>query len=64
MPLYEYDCESPKCMKRGKPFEFTANLKVAEMKAGEKPECSKCGKKDKVKKVIRTAFPKSQSWSR
>jgi hypothetical protein len=62
LPLYEFDCENKKCMKKGKPHEFTDNLKVAEMKAGKKPKCPKCNNSKNVKKVIRTAFPKSQSW--
>jgi predicted nucleic acid-binding Zn ribbon protein len=60
MPLYEFECLNEKCMKGKKPFEFEAMQSLN--KCHEPVECPKCNNNKDVKKVIRTAVPKSQSW--
>lgn len=61
MPMYEFECSNPKCEeKKGEPFEFDAMMKMAE--SDVPAECPKCETNNNVKKVVRTAFPKSKSW--
>lgn len=60
MPLYEFECSNQICMVKNKPHEFDESLPLS--KTDEKPNCPKCGKNNFVKKVIRSPFPKSQSW--
>ena len=60
MPTYEYECHGKTCAKKNIPHEFTGFQPLDKFK--EVCACPKCGKKGKVKKVIRTPHVKSQSW--
>ena len=62
MPLYEYECHSDGCREGGdNAHDFTASVKMEDR--ATMPVCDQCGDNDGVKKVIKTAFPKSRSWS-
>ena len=54
MVLYDFECNN-----HAKPFEFEFYVALKDKKA---PRCPRCHKRDKVKKVIKKAFPVSQSW--
>lgn len=60
MPTYEYECSNQKCQKGKKPHEFSGFQPLAKYK--EPVPCPKCKSTKHVKKVVRSAFPKSQSW--
>jgi predicted nucleic acid-binding Zn ribbon protein len=60
MPVYQYECDNPGCTIDNKPFEFEKHLPLSKYK--EIPACPKCNNAEYVKKVIRSAFPVSESW--
>jgi len=62
MPVYEYECGSSKCLEDngGKPREFTHNMPLKDY--DKSPTCARCDTSRNVKKVIRSAVPRSQSW--
>lgn len=60
MPLYEYECSKENCKENDKPFEFEEMKKLSER--DQMVDCPKCGDNKEVKKVQRTAFPKSHTW--
>lgn len=60
MPIYEYECHNPRCQEDNKPLEFEANQPLSLV--SEPAECPKCKDNGYVKKVIRSAVPKSMSW--
>ena len=57
---YEYECTNSKCGTKNRPHEFEDDVSMANRHT--MPHCPKCKKNTWVKKVIRTAFPRSQSW--
>jgi hypothetical protein len=65
MPMYEYECHNPNCpneeFPREKPHEFTELMKLKDI--DKMPNCPLCRTNEFVKKVIRSAFPVSHSWS-
>lgn len=60
MALYEYECCICANSGTNEPYEFTTNIPMKDRHV--MPKCPKCGLDTQVKKVIRTAVPKSQSW--
>jgi len=55
MPLYDFECSNH----GKKPYDFERSVALNDK---VKPKCPKCNKSGKVKKVIKTAVPVSQSW--
>ena len=60
MPTYEYECHNPTCKNDEKPHEFDGFQPL--VRHNEPAECPSCKNNDYVKKVIRSAVPKSHSW--
>jgi len=59
---YEYECNSDKCLDKnnGKPREFIMDIPLKDY--DKMPTCEECNSSLEVKKVIRSAYPKSQTW--
>jgi len=59
---YEYECSSKECLERnnGKPHEFVMDIPLKDY--DKMPVCVICNSDEHVRKVIKSAFPKSQSW--
>jgi len=55
MILHDFECSNH----GKKPYEFEASIAL---NSKSKPKCPKCKASGKVKKVIKKAFPVSQSW--
>lgn len=61
MPLYEYECHNPDCgTSDGRPHEFEAMRKLVER--DDIPDCDTCVSPVLVRKVIRSAVPRSMTW--
>lgn len=60
MPIYEYECNNPNCVKDNKPLEFEGHQPLANR--DEPVGCPNCMSTDFVKKVIRSTVPKSMTW--
>ncbi len=60
MPMYDYECTNAECNPKKKSYEFEESRSLANRH--DIPYCPVCKKNTWVKKVIKKAFPKSQSW--
>jgi len=54
MVLHDFECSN-----HTNPVSFEFSVALADKKM---PRCPRCHKRNKVKKVIKKAFPVSQSW--